>query len=151
MAKTVMIFGNIYILKKNPWFTRKFRALVEKGLAKPKKDYILSKPVPWFFDVSTLSQAQVAQIMRFTRAAMRRDPAVKEDMETRITRIKAQASGPIEGIPKKAPRPLMPKIGKIVTLARAYKIAVPAEVESRLATIQAAQAAQVTEVTTIRK
>ncbi len=127
MAKTAMIFGNIYILKKNPWLSGKFKKLVEKGLAKPKKDYILSKPVPWFFDVSALSKAQVAQIIRFSKVA---HETRGQDIETRITRIKAEASGPT-GLAKPRVRPELPRLGRVITVAKALGVAVPPELEAK--------------------
>ncbi len=127
MTNVTQIFGNVYILKRNPWLSGKFRILVDKGLAKPKKLFTLSRPVPWFFDVSKLSAAQVSQIIRFSRVS---NETRGKSIEERIERIKKEASGPT-GLAKPRVRPELPRIGRIITLADALGVPVPETLRSK--------------------
>ena len=130
MVTKVIVFGELKLVKSNPWLSEKpeTRSLVESGLVRVKKKFILASPPPWFGDPSKLSPAQIAQVIRFTDAA-RRHGEQKEPRRTRIERIKAQASGAIEGVPKK-PAMVIRRIARIVELAKAYKISVPPTVEA---------------------
>jgi len=84
-------YGTVWSFARNPWFSGKLASLVRKGLAKPKKDIVMKTPAPWYFDKSALSEAQRAQIERFTRL-MRGTAGMS--LEERILILKRQASGP---------------------------------------------------------
>jgi len=108
----IVIFGQIKLLKKNPWFSGKLAGAVAKGLAKPRKDVILATPPPWLGDPSKLSDAQLVQVMRFSAAAAE---TRGKDIEQRLANIKAKASGPT-GAPKKA-KVRVVRIGRVITEA----------------------------------
>jgi len=123
MATKVHVFGEVKIVKKNPWLSGKLRALVDAGLVKVKKERILASPPPWFGDPSKLSKAQVYQVIRFSSVAHRTKGMSIKD---RIITIKREASGPT-GMARPKARVELPKIGRIISIAQAYGISVPAE------------------------
>lgn len=134
----IYIFGQAKLIKKNPWLSGKLRRAVEAGLAKPKKDIILAQPPPWFFDINALSNAQLAQNLRLSRASI---ATAGKPVTERLRVIKREASGPT-GLPRKE-RVRAVKIGKIITIAQARGISIPAELRGLMpaVTVPAAPAA----------
>ncbi|MEM4004641.1 MAG: hypothetical protein QXM43_03275 [Desulfurococcaceae archaeon] len=110
---TVNIFGREYILKllRAPRF---------------KKPYTIATPPPWFRNPQALSKGQVAQILRFSQIATQtRGRKLKERMEE----IRAKASGPT-GFREVKAKIYLPKIGRILSLAEAYGLSIPAELRT---------------------
>jgi len=134
MTTKVELFGTIKLVKKNPWYGGKLLSLTKAGLAKPKKSWILSDPPPWFGDPSKLSPAQLYQVMRFAEAAheIRGKGTIKE----RIINIKAKAGGKTN-LAKEKPKIFMPKIKKIISIAMAEGVEIPAGLRQVLSSIQA--------------
>lgn len=124
MGTKITIFGNIKLLKRNPWLSGKLASIVKSGLARVKKEFILADPPPWFGDPSKLSEAQIYQVLRFSKVA---HETRGQSMSYRIKRIKTEASGPTP-YPKK-PKTYVMKIGKIITIAKARGISIPPELE----------------------
>ncbi len=114
MAK-VIIFGQVKLLKSNPWLSGALAEVVKAGLAKVKKEFIVASPPPWMGDPSKLSDAQIAQVLRFSQAAS--EIKGKGTIKQRIANIKSKASGPT-GYPVK-PKVRISKIQKIMTIAQA--------------------------------
>jgi len=123
MATKVILFGKVKVIKRNPWFSGKLASLVKSGLAKVKKEFILADLPPWYEDPSKLSKAQVYQVIRFSQVAHR---TRGQSMRDRILAIKREASGPT-GMAQPKARVELPRIGRIITIAQAYGISVPAE------------------------
>jgi hypothetical protein len=126
MAPILPLFGRIFLVKNNPWFSGTLAEWVAKGLAKPKKQFVLARPPPWMGNPDRLSNAQIAQVLRFTAIASREDLVGKGNGEKRIAEIKSKASGPT-GVKLKE-RTKVLHIGRIVTIAQAKNIPVPPEV-----------------------
>jgi hypothetical protein len=124
MAPKLPFFGTVFLLKHNPWFSGDLAQAVAEGLAKPKKEWILARPPPWMGDPSKLSDAQLAQVLRFSKVAS--EIKGKGTGKQRIANIKSKASGPT-GYPTKG-RVRVSKLGRIVTIARARGIAIPPEI-----------------------
>ena len=124
MGTKIEIFGKIKVLKKNPWLSGKLLSAVKAGLAKIKKQWILADLPPWFGDPSKLSPAQIYQVIRFSKAA--HEIRGKGTLLNRLRNIKAKASGPT-GMAQPKVKPELPKIGKIISIARAHGISVPPE------------------------
>lgn len=123
MATKIKLFGNIKVLRKNPWFSGKLYEAVKRGLAKIKKDLVIADLPPWYFDKNSLSDAQIEQIIRFSRVAHR---TAGQKMVDRIVEIKREASGPTG---KAKPRRRVINIGTILTIARARGLSIPPELE----------------------
>jgi len=131
MAPILPLFGRIFLVKNNPWFSGTLAEWVAKGLAKPKKQFVLARPPPWMGDPSKLSEAQIAQVLRFTAIASREDLVGKGNGEKRIAEIKNKASKPT-GFPLKKKTKVL-HIGRIVTIAQAKNIPIPPEVTQLIA------------------
>ena len=121
MTTKITIFGEIKLVKSNPWLSGKLLSYVKRGLAKVKKQLILASPPPWMGDPEKLSDAQLYQVLRFSKVA---HETAGQTMDVRIQRMKAEASGATP-YPKK-PRVRTPNIGRIITIARARGMQVPA-------------------------
>lgn len=69
--KPLVIFGNIFILKKNPWMSRRLRtALASIGKAPKKAEYILASPPPWFGkNYTAMSSAQIERLRLFSEVS----------------------------------------------------------------------------------
>lgn len=91
MVTKVNVFGSIKLIKVNPWTSQgtKMHAIVNAGLAKPKKSAFLASPPPWFFDKRLLSPAQRAVNDAFRSLATGRGVPLKD----RIYKIKSGLSG----------------------------------------------------------
>jgi len=124
MTTKIEIFGEVKLLKKNPWLSGKLLDAVKAGLAKVKKEFILADPPPWFGNPKELSKAQIYQVIRFSQAA--HEIRGKGTLLQRLRNIKAKASGPTNMAQPKI-KPELPKIGRIITIAQAYGITVPPE------------------------
>jgi hypothetical protein len=124
MAPILPLFGRIFLVKNNPWFSGTLAEWVSKGLAKPKKQFVLARPPPWMGNPDRLSKAQLVQVLRFTEAAT--EIKGKGRGEERLVNIKNKASKPT-GLPLKE-RTRVLHIGRIITVAQAKGIAVPPKV-----------------------
>jgi len=92
MVTKISVFGNIKLVKTNPWanMSGKFGTIVREGLAKPKKPLILAQPPPWFFNKEALSPNQKAVNDAFRAVAVRtRGMSLKD----RIAEIKRELAG----------------------------------------------------------
>lgn len=118
----INIMGEGYILKRNPWLSGKLATAVAKKLASTTKTFIVSRPPPWVYNKEALSNAQLAQILRFSSVSK---ATAGRSIEERLKEIKEKASGPT-GYPRK-PRVRPANIGTIVTIARARGLTVPGE------------------------
>lgn len=60
MVTKISILGEHKLVKTNPWTNphSKFNKIVNEGLARPKKNWVLASPPPWYFDRRRLSPAQ---------------------------------------------------------------------------------------------
>jgi len=92
MAPKLPLFGKVFLLKHNPWLSGDLAEIVKAGLAKPKKEWILATPPPWMGNPDRLSDAQLAQVLRFSKVA--REIKGKGTGKQRIAHIKDKASGP---------------------------------------------------------
>jgi len=121
----VIVFGQVKLLKRNPWFSGRLAEAVSAGLAKPKKDMVIASPPPWLGDPSKLSDAQLYQVLRFSAAAT----AIKGKgtLKQRLAHIKARASG---ATGRAKPRVRVLNIGRVITVAQMRGISVPPEVQA---------------------
>jgi len=121
----VIIFGQIKLLKRNPWLSGRLAEAVAAGLAKPRKDLVIASPPPWLGDPGKLSDAQLYQVLRFTVAAT----AIKGKgtLKQRLAHIKAVTSG---ATGRAKPRVRVLNIGRVITVAQARGIPVPPEVQA---------------------
>lgn len=119
----IIIFGEVKLVKSNPWFSGKLASAVARGLASPKKKFILATPPPWYGDPSKLSDAQLTQVIRLSRVST---ATAGMSISDRLARIKAEASGPT-GLARPRARVRLPKIGKIVSIAQVRGISIPPE------------------------
>ena len=124
MAPKLPFFGTVFLLKHNPWFSGDLAQAVAEGLAKPKKEWILARPPPWMGNPDKLSNAQLAQVLRFSKVAS--EIKGKGTGRRRLAHIKKNASGPT-GYTTKARERIL-KVGRVVTVARARGIPIPEEV-----------------------
>jgi len=92
MVTKVSVFGNIKLVKQNGWanLSGKFGTIVRAGLAKPKKQFVLAQPPPWFFDKNALSPNQRAVNDAFRNIAIRTRGMPLKD---RIAEIKRELAG----------------------------------------------------------
>ncbi len=69
--KPLVIFGQAFILKRNPWFSRRLRlALSTIGKIPKKAEYILATPPPWFGKrYEAMSPAQIQRLIKFSEVA----------------------------------------------------------------------------------
>lgn len=136
MATKIIYFGHVKVLKKNPWYSGKLARLVKMGLAKPKKDvYIPADPPPWTGDPSKLSKAQIKQALRLSAVSHKYKGKPIED---RVRAIKSEASGPT-GLARPTYRVELPRVRRLITIARAKGIEVPPEIAGAPAYSQMAE------------
>jgi len=102
MVTKISVFGNIKLVKTNPWanMSGKFGTIVRAGLAKPKKPLMLAQPPPWFFDKNALSPNQRAVNDAFKAVAMRTKGMPLKD---RIVEIKRELAGRKFAVAPRAP------------------------------------------------
>jgi hypothetical protein len=69
-GRTHTIFGKTVIMKKNPWYSPRLKAILERLGKEPKKpEYILAQPPPWFGDPTKLSREQYERCKLFSIVA----------------------------------------------------------------------------------
>ena len=104
MVTKISIFGNIRLVKQSGWanLSGKFGEIVRAGLAKPKKQFVLAQPPPWFFDKNALSPNQRAVNDAFKAVAMRTRGM---PLKNRIVEIKRELAGRKFAVAPKAPAP----------------------------------------------
>jgi len=121
----VTIFGRPFLLKKNPWTSGTLARKASEYKFRVKKDIILATPPPWFFDVSKLSDGQMAQVMKLS--AIAKSLAGKKMSPADIAmKVKEQTKGVATGFPRK-PRVRPAKISAVIAIARTRGIAIPPE------------------------
>lgn len=87
------------------------------------KPYTLAIPPPWFRKPEMLSNAQLTQVVRFSKAA---HESAGKKLAERMEYIRRTASGPT-GVAKPKAVVVLPRFGKIATIATKRGIAVPEE------------------------
>lgn len=102
MVTKISLFGNVKLVKTNPWanMSGKFGTIVRAGLAKPKKPLILAQPPPWYFNKDALSPNQRAVNDAFRAVAMRTRGMPLKD---RIAEIKRELAGKKFAVAPRAP------------------------------------------------
>jgi len=69
-ARTLNIFGQTIIVKRNPWYSeRLFKALLSIGKKPKKGELIYTAPVPWFGDPSKMPPAVFERAKLFSQVA----------------------------------------------------------------------------------
>ncbi len=69
-ARTLNIFGQIVIIKRNPWYSeRLFKALMSIGKKPKKPEKIFSAPVPWFMDPAKMPKGVYERAKLFSEVA----------------------------------------------------------------------------------
>ncbi len=73
MKKPIVIFGNTFILKRNPWYSRRLvGALARIGKTPKKAEYILASPPPWAGRrYEAMSREQLEVLRRFSEVSSR--------------------------------------------------------------------------------
>ena len=69
-ARTLNIFGQIVIIKRNPWYSeRLFKALMSIGKKPKKPEKIFSAPVAWFMDPTKMPPGVYERAKMFSEVA----------------------------------------------------------------------------------
>jgi hypothetical protein len=104
MVTKISVFGNIKLVKQSGWanLSGRFGEIVRAGLARPKKQFVLAQPPPWFFDKEALSPAQKQVTETFRNVAMRTRGMPLKD---RIAEIKRELAGRKFAVAPRAPAP----------------------------------------------
>lgn len=110
---TINLFGREYVIKQ-------LRA------ERFKKAFTIATPPPWYRNPSALSKGQVSQILRFSQIA---HATAGRKLKERMAVIGSQASGPT-GMAQPRVKPVLPRIGRILTMAEKYGISIPAELRT---------------------
>jgi hypothetical protein len=110
----ITLFGHVYLIKRNPFLSDTYASVVADGTVKVKKEWILSRPAPWFGNPGKLSVAQLEQILRFARVAMETRGMKAPDRLKTIKQTLKQM-GPTGKAKARVPRFTMPAIIQIAT------------------------------------
>lgn len=112
MATKISVFGNIKLVKQSGWANMSGRLgeIVRAGLAKPKKQFVLAQPPPWFFDKNALSPNQRAVNDAFREVATRTRGMPLKD---RIAEIKRTLAGRKFAVAPRAPAPAPARRGGV--------------------------------------
>jgi hypothetical protein len=66
----ITLFGKVFLIKRNPFLSKTYESVIADGTVEVTKEWILSRPAPWFGNPSKLSEAQLEQVLRFAKVAM---------------------------------------------------------------------------------
>lgn len=127
MRRPLTIFGNVFILKRNPWYSPRLRAaLAGVGKVPKKPEYIIAAPPPWFGGrYEAMSPEQIERLRRFSEVASR---TAGMRIEERLKTIQAE----LRTGRKPRPRRIKPrKFHEIVATITPRPAAAPPAVTAR--------------------
>lgn len=89
MRKPLIIFGNVFILKRNPWYSRRLAsALAAIGKTPKKPEMILASPPPWFGKrYEAMTPAQIEVLRRFSEVS---SATAGQRIEDRLKTVQAR-------------------------------------------------------------
>jgi hypothetical protein len=99
-ARIKQIFGEIVLLKKNPWYhPRLLKALASIGKRPKKPETILATPPPWFMNPSAMPKGVYERAKKFSEVS---SATAGQTIEERLKTIQKELKLPPE---KKRARP----------------------------------------------